>query len=659
MHNVRRMAARRRLPLRKHVRDGRDPRTARQAPPPRPCASPEAYGRPPSGHRAASTRFDSGHRAGSARWRLAPTSFTRKPAAVDRQSGPRPEARIIRHPALEGLKNSTRTEFPHRGDRKKFDHVNGGTRQRHGAADWGVWERREAARDTASRGPTTIVTPKSQFRTDPSDHDSIGYPRIKASGESSTTKHRLLHASGPHPIPPPNDPKSEIRRLCQQTTQGRCLRTPHQLQANVRKQYPNEASQQEETNATTLAFVGASYHRKSKKIRILSTKSINSKTRVQGNWGNKYKQLLEIKQLLLKQMRPLMLLDHLLACLPRSRRHLRNTKRPRPVEKPGKPGNNTQATNTSPRGTSGSNPSMESSNKQHKENMDKYANAMQEIKATTESREPKDRNNCSTARSDQRTNNRFVATGILSTWELPTHLQYTIPDANNQLHLLLLTNEMWELPTPLIATNKPSREMRYGSYPLASKVYWNYPLVLEHSILELNLPQKARSEIRRLCQQTTQGRCLRTPHQLQANVRKQYPNEASQQEESNATILTFVEAAYRGKSKKIRAFKISTLLATRAWLRPVSRGNRDFTIDCGRLRQSGPRPDTRLLRQPALEGLTRSARTDSPRQVGRNNFPATQGGGGTRAAAAAAYERREGAAAKLSIRVRRVKCSYK
>ncbi|KZV54944.1 tetraspanin-15 [Dorcoceras hygrometricum] len=130
-------------------------------------------------------------------------------------------------------------------------------------------------RDTASRGPTTIVAPESQFRTCPSDHgiqlavgpqqlrlrnhnfglthrtmvkrlatsphdplgitdsacknqsvmvsvqygpfntyipirsttiDSIGYPRTKASGESSTTKHRLLHASGPHPIPPPNDP---------------------------------------------------------------------------------------------------------------------------------------------------------------------------------------------------------------------------------------------------------------------------------------------------------------------------------------------------------------------------------------------------------------------------------------------------------------------
>ncbi|KZV46665.1 hypothetical protein F511_10830 [Dorcoceras hygrometricum] len=38
--------------------------------------------------------------------------------------------------------------------------------------------------------------------------DSIGYPRMRASGEFSTTKHRILHALGPHPIPPPNDPKT-------------------------------------------------------------------------------------------------------------------------------------------------------------------------------------------------------------------------------------------------------------------------------------------------------------------------------------------------------------------------------------------------------------------------------------------------------------------
>ncbi|KZV54797.1 protein NETWORKED 2D [Dorcoceras hygrometricum] len=43
-------------------------------------------------------------------------------AAVDRQSGPRPEARILHQPALEGLNNSTRTESPHHGDRNKSDH---------------------------------------------------------------------------------------------------------------------------------------------------------------------------------------------------------------------------------------------------------------------------------------------------------------------------------------------------------------------------------------------------------------------------------------------------------------------------------------------------------------------------------------------------------
>ncbi|KZV13505.1 hypothetical protein F511_45332 [Dorcoceras hygrometricum] len=49
--------------------------------------------------------------------------------------------------------------------------------------------------------------------------------------------------------------------------------------------------------------------------------------------------------------------------------------------------------------------------------------------------------------------------------------------------------------------------------------------------------------------------------------------------------------------------------------------------------------------------LTRSARTDSPRQVGRNKFRRLEGGGGgsTRAAAAAAYERRGEAALALGL----------
>ncbi|KZV15909.1 hypothetical protein F511_14548 [Dorcoceras hygrometricum] len=59
------------------------------------------------------------------------------------------------------------------------------------------------------------------------------------------------------------------------------------------------------------------------------------------------------------------------------------------------------------------------------------------------------------------------------------------------------------------------------------------------------------------------------------------------------------------------------------------------TIIC-EIRQSGPRPDSGLLRQTALEVLTRSARSDSPRRVGRKRISgdngaaaaAAQGGGG-------------------------------
>ncbi|KZV48333.1 hypothetical protein F511_29250 [Dorcoceras hygrometricum] len=79
-----------------------------------------------------------------------------------------------------------------------------------------------------------------------------------------------------------------------------------------------------------------------------------------------------------------------------------------------------------------------------------------------------------------------------------------------------------------------------------------------------------------------------------------------------------------------RVFLGVTFLATRAWLRPVSRVNRHFMVGGGILRQSGPRPEARLLRQPALEGLTRSARTDSPRQVGRNNFRRSKAAAATR-----------------------------
>ncbi|KZV58657.1 NAC domain-containing protein 76-like [Dorcoceras hygrometricum] len=42
---------------------------------------------------------------------------------------------------------------------------------------------------------------------------SIEYPRMSASGESSTTMHRILHAMGSHPIPTPGDPKRVGKRV--------------------------------------------------------------------------------------------------------------------------------------------------------------------------------------------------------------------------------------------------------------------------------------------------------------------------------------------------------------------------------------------------------------------------------------------------------------
>ncbi|KZV19996.1 hypothetical protein F511_26307 [Dorcoceras hygrometricum] len=77
----------------------------------------------------------------------------------------------------------------------------------------------------------------------------------------------------------------------------------------------------------------------------------------------------------------------------------------------------------------------------------------------------------------------------------------------------------------------------------------------------------------------------------------------------------------------------------------VSR-TRLFSVDCGSLRQSGPRPDPRFLRQAALEALTRSARTDSPRRTGRKQISGDDRrrrvGGGVR-------EEKEGAASNTCV----------
>ncbi|KZV35961.1 hypothetical protein F511_33941 [Dorcoceras hygrometricum] len=102
----------------------------------------------------------------------------------------------------------------------------------------------------------------------------------------------------------------------------------------------------------------------------------------------------------------------------------------------------------------------------------------------------------------------------------------------------------------------------------------------------------------------------------------------SDENRSDPKITELTEATYQILSVKtqirkdsIRVFQKQRVRSEQgAWLRPISRGNRHFMIGGGRLRQSGPRSEGRLLRQPALKRLTRSARTETPRKVGRNKF---------------------------------------
>ncbi|KZV44486.1 hypothetical protein F511_37575 [Dorcoceras hygrometricum] len=51
---------------------------------------------------------------------------------------------------------------------------------------------------------------------------SIGYPRMSASGESSAAMHRLLHASGSHPIPTPYDSRSKLDQIESELVQISC-----------------------------------------------------------------------------------------------------------------------------------------------------------------------------------------------------------------------------------------------------------------------------------------------------------------------------------------------------------------------------------------------------------------------------------------------------
>ncbi|KZV35213.1 hypothetical protein F511_43644 [Dorcoceras hygrometricum] len=106
-----------------------------------------------------------------------------------RQSSPRPDARLLRHLALEGLTRSAWMDSPRQDWPENFSRER---RRRRGVRNShsqnpilmlntlsSVFVRDSRIqylcdpqwfRDTASRGPTTIVAPESQSRTCPSDH---------------------------------------------------------------------------------------------------------------------------------------------------------------------------------------------------------------------------------------------------------------------------------------------------------------------------------------------------------------------------------------------------------------------------------------------------------------------------------------------------------
>ncbi|KZV29131.1 hypothetical protein F511_37970 [Dorcoceras hygrometricum] len=181
-------------------------------------------------------------------------------------SGPRLDARFLHQSALKELTNLKRTESPRQGDRNESDHGDAarrrvGRRRPRGIQlavgpqplrlrnhNFGFAHRIMVKRlatsphdplgitDSACKNQLVMISVQyGPFNTyipiRSTTIDSIGYPRMSASGESSTTMHRLLHASGSHPIPRLMTPSesangSKVRRLsCRVSMTFRVVRT--------------------------------------------------------------------------------------------------------------------------------------------------------------------------------------------------------------------------------------------------------------------------------------------------------------------------------------------------------------------------------------------------------------------------------------------------
>ncbi|KZV26993.1 hypothetical protein F511_17359 [Dorcoceras hygrometricum] len=117
-------------------------------------------------------------------------------------------------------------------------------------------------------------------------------------------------------------------------------------------------------------------------------------------------------------------------------------------------------------------------------------------------------------------------------------------------------------------------------------------------------------------------------------ARRSLAQRSGQQARSGARRIGHDARQARKLGRRSRDKSAASARPARAMALGVAPPRAAASGDCGSLRQSGPRLDPRLLRQAALEALTRSARTDSPRRVGRkrisgdNGRRRTAGGGG-------------------------------
>ncbi|KZV22786.1 hypothetical protein F511_24833 [Dorcoceras hygrometricum] len=100
--------------------------------------------------------------------------------------------------------------------------------------------------------------------------------------------------------------------------------------------------------------------------------------------------------------------------------------------------------------------------------------------------------------------------------------------------------------------------------------------------------------------------------------------EVERQDDDASTVADQEEHVECRNQKEMEAVTNKGAIVVRS--APEQSAQQSITsADCGRYRQSGPRPEPRLLHQPALEALTNSARTDSPRRVGRKRISGDDG----------------------------------